>query len=143
MDNGTKFQNSITQAVFEVFGVRMETGAVRHPQSQGAAEWLNRTLTMMMRKALSETSGWHADLHMLLHYYRRRHHGLIGMSPMLAMVGWESATLVASDLYSVSPKDWRDEFVARSVRIRDLVDREMSQHDVQANASTQCQYKTG
>ena len=43
MANGTKFVNGIVESLVRVFGTKVRTGAVRHPQSQGSAERFNRT----------------------------------------------------------------------------------------------------
>ena len=50
--NGTEFRNAIVAALFEGFGVAVAHGAVRHPQSQGAAECFNQTLLTLIRKVL-------------------------------------------------------------------------------------------
>ena len=52
MDNGTEFCNAVVDALFRLLGVRVRTGAVRHPQSQGSAERLNRTILGLIRKVL-------------------------------------------------------------------------------------------
>ena len=65
MDNGTEFRNAICDALFQQFGVEVRTGAVRHPQSQGAAERMNRTLITLMRKVLLEASDWKSELELL------------------------------------------------------------------------------
>ena len=41
-DNGSEFRNALTHALFEAFGVVVQHGAVRHPQSQGSVERFNR-----------------------------------------------------------------------------------------------------
>ncbi|XP_065189616.1 uncharacterized protein LOC135820229 [Sycon ciliatum] len=56
LDNGTEFQNAVVRALFIQFGVRVKTGAVRHPQSQGCVERMNRTIITLMRKVLDETA---------------------------------------------------------------------------------------
>ena len=38
LDNGTEFSNAIVESLFCLLGVRVCTGAVRHPESQGAVE---------------------------------------------------------------------------------------------------------
>ncbi|XP_065189341.1 uncharacterized protein LOC135819971 [Sycon ciliatum] len=48
MDTETEFQNAVVRSLFTQFGVRVKTGAVRHPQSQGGMERMNRTLITLM-----------------------------------------------------------------------------------------------
>ena len=74
LDNGTEFSNAIVESLFRLLGVCVNTGAVRHPQSQGAVERVNRTLLGLIRKVLDSSSNWREDLDILLHYYRNRPH---------------------------------------------------------------------
>ena len=57
-DNGSELVNHMTTALYEAFGVRVLRGAVRHPQSQGAAERFNRTLLTLIRKTVAESDDW-------------------------------------------------------------------------------------
>ena len=66
MDNGSEFRNALVESVFKYFGVRVKTGAVRHPQSQGTAERFNRTLLGLIRKLDDKSSSWRNDLDILL-----------------------------------------------------------------------------
>jgi len=88
-DNGTEFRNAIVESLFRLYGIRVHTGAVRHPQSQGSAERFNRTLIGLIRKVLDSSTNWEADLETLLFFYRNRPHGATALSPMVAMVGWQ------------------------------------------------------
>ena len=65
-DNGTEFQNSIVESLFKLMGVEVHTGAVRHPESQGAVERVNLTLLTLIRKVLETSSNWKSDLDTLL-----------------------------------------------------------------------------
>ena len=71
-DNGTELRNALMSSLYEVFGVNVCFGAVRHPQSQGAAERFNQALLTLVRKVLDESSDWQVDLAMLLYFYRNR-----------------------------------------------------------------------
>ena len=51
-DNDPEFRNALTHALFEAFGVVIQYGAVRHPQSQGSVERFNKTLLTIIRKTL-------------------------------------------------------------------------------------------
>ena len=87
VDNGTEFANAIVDSLFKAFGVKVRTGAVRHPQSQGTAERFNRTLLTLIRKVLEESSDWKTDLDVLLSHYRNRPHSATGLAPAEVMVG--------------------------------------------------------
>ena len=94
-DIGTEFRNALVSAVYKAFEVTVAHGAVRHPQSQGAAERFNQTLLTTIRKVLSESDDWVLDLDLLLYYYYRvRPHSATGVSPMKAMSGWSPRGLV-------------------------------------------------
>ncbi|XP_065185766.1 uncharacterized protein LOC135816500 [Sycon ciliatum] len=142
VDNGTEFSNAIVQSVFQVFGVRVKTGAVRHPQSQGAAERYNRTLLTLIRKVLDESSDWMDDLQMLVHFYRSRPHSVTGMSPMMAMVGWDPPVLIDDGRPRYDFDTWQAEHAARSARIRDLLEDAMSEGDCHDEVLP-CAYQAG
>ncbi|XP_065195653.1 uncharacterized protein LOC135827058 [Sycon ciliatum] len=137
MDNGTEFVNGIVESLFRVFGTKVRTGAVRHPQSQGSAERFNRTLLTLIRKMLDSSSDWKSELPVLLHYYRTRLHAAIGVSPMEAMCGWLPRQLTVDEsAVGSSLSDWVDSLAGRSARIRDFVEAELSSHDfVEGSAS--------
>ena len=97
-DNGSEFRSVIVQAIFPAFGVKVSTGAVRHPQSQGTEEWFNRTLFGLVRKTLDESADWKADLDILLHDYCVRPHSTTGISPMEATTGWMPCHFLIEDV---------------------------------------------
>ncbi|XP_065177095.1 uncharacterized protein LOC135806835 [Sycon ciliatum] len=143
-DNGTEFCNAIVSSLFSVMGVTVRTGAVRHPQSQGSAERMNRTVLGLMRKVLDSSTGdWLLDLDMLLYCYRNRPHSATGLSPMQAMVGWQPPhLLIASEPLLYSASHWVDTLSARSARIRDLVDDALSRTDF-IEPVQPCPYQVG
>ena len=144
MDNGTEFRNAICDALFQQFGVEVRTGAVRHPQSQGAAERMNRTLITLMRKVLLEASDWKSELELLLLYYRMRPHSATGVAPMVAMTGWLPRDLiVATDQEACSLSAWVTRLGERTARVRDLVEAEFSTTDSVVEVSEQSAYDVG
>lgn len=130
-DNGTEFRNAIVESLFQSMGVRVRTGAVRHPQSQGAAERANWTLIGLIRKVLdSSSSDWKADLRTLLFFYRNRPHSVTRLSPMEAMVGWKPAHLVVDAPAPImTASQWVDKLAKRSATIRDMLEEELSRSD--------------
>lgn len=144
MDNGTEFVNAIVQSIFDVLGVRVRTGAVRHPQSQGAAERLNRTLLGLIRKVLESSADWKEDLDILLHYYRTRPHSVTRLSPMEAMVGWMPRQWVVERQeppHTLSA--WVDNLSARVACIHDLIESELSKQDFIEDPAASCTYSVG
>ena len=124
VDNGTEFRNAVVESLFRLLGVRVRTGAVRHPQFQGGAERFNRTLLGLIRKVLDDSSDWRADLDVLLFYYRNRPHSTTQLSPMQAMVGWQPQHLIvgmAEEACTLS--QWTTQLHARVARVRDIIDR--------------------
>ena len=81
-DNGSEFRNALTHALFEAFGVVVQHGAVRHPQSQGSVERFNKTLLTIIRKTLDGADDWEDALDLLLFHYRIRPHSATKVSPM-------------------------------------------------------------
>ena len=129
-DNGSEFCNSVVKSLFEVFGVTVKHGAVRHPQSQGAAERFNRTLLTLIRKTLDEADDWRASLDLLLYYYRTRPHAVTNISPMLAMVGWQpSSLLVENAPMAMCLSAWTEKLSGTAARIRDYLEVELSKTD--------------
>ena len=143
-DNGTEFCNAIVSSVFQVMGVTVLTGAVRHPQSQGSAERMNQTLLQLIRKLLNSSgSSWLADLDMLLHHYRYRPHSALGISPFQAMVGWQpTQLLVASDPPIFTASQWADQLAVRSARTRDFLEEALSRADFVEDPQL-CPYAAG
>ena len=122
-DNGTEFQNAIVETFYKVMGVRVRTGAVRHPQSQGSAERANRTIIGMIRKVLYASDDWEAAIDLLLFQYRNRPHSTTGLTPTEVMIGWKPVHLILqshNEAYSLSA--WVDRLQQRSAAIRDLID---------------------
>eukprot|EP00117_Sycon_ciliatum_P016048 scpid17635/ scgid15645/ Gag-Pol polyprotein; Matrix protein p10; p20; Capsid protein p25; Nucleocapsid protein p14; Protease p15; Reverse transcriptase/ribonuclease H p90; Integrase p46 len=144
-DNGTEFANAVVESLFQSLGVRVRTGAVRHPQSQGAAERANRTLIGLIRKVLEYSSDWKSDLRTLLFYYRNRPHSATHLSPMEAMVGWQPARFIVESPIAngtMSASAWVDKLAQRSAAIRDLIEEELSSGD-SPDVNVLCLYSPG
>ena len=130
LDNGTDFGNAIVESVLEVLGVRVRTRAVRHPMSQGGVERFNRTLLNLLRKIMDdETSDWLSALNIALSYHRCRPHSATGLSPSLAMFGWEPSLLVGGSRDSASMSAWTEALLERTARIYDFVESQLSEDD--------------
>ena len=144
-DNGTEFVNAVVEAVFQKFGVQMRTGAVRHPQSQGGVERVNRTILTLLRKVLDEASDWRTELDIALYCYRVRSHTTTKVSPFVAMTGWQPRDLVVeAEVDEYSPSEWSDHLAKKSAKIRDLVEAELSSTDVEdCNMEAECAYSVG
>ena len=144
LDNGTEFSNAIVESLFCLLGVRVLTGAVRHPQSQGAVERVHRTLLGLIRKVLDSSSNWREDLDILLHYYRNRPHSTTRISPMEAMVGWTPRQLVVeAQKHPCSLSAWVDELSDSVARVHDLVEDALSQRDFIDSQNDCCLYSAG
>ena len=126
----TEFRKAVVAALLEQFGVVVKTGSIRHPQSQGGVERLNRTIIGLLRKALEETSDWTSELELVLFYYNRRRHATTGISPRLAITGWEGrGQVIDHDPTAYSASEWVDRLAGSAARIRDLVDSLLSSND--------------
>ena len=119
-DNGKEFRDAVTHALFEAFRVKVQHGAVRHPQSQGAVERFNRTLLTITRKTLDGADDWKTALDLLLFHYGVRSHGVTKTSPIQAMYGWEPRNiLIQSDTGKSSLSAWGDGLEGRVAETRD------------------------
>ena len=98
--------------------------------SQGGVERFNRTLLNLLRKIMDdETSDWLSALNIALSYYRCRPHSATGLSPSLAMFGWEPSLLVGGSRNSASMSAWTEALVERTARIYDFVESQLSEDD--------------
>ena len=136
MDNGTEFSNAIVESLFQVFGTTVRTGAVRHPQSQGAAELFNCTLLTLIRKTLPNSADWKQDLKWLLFYYNTCPHGSTHLPLMEAMFRWQPRSFIVdspdTDLL-LSERIIR--LSQRSAAIRDYIEEELSRRDFVSDPS--------
>ncbi|XP_065196502.1 uncharacterized protein LOC135827994 [Sycon ciliatum] len=127
MDNGSEFKNAVVRALFARFGVRVKTGAVRHPQSQGGVERANRTIITLMRKVLTEAADWKTELDLLLYYYRTRPHTTTAIPPMLAMCSWQPRQLIIeAEEPEALLSEWVDRVGETAARVRDHVEVELA-----------------
>lgn len=69
-DSGTEFESTVVDALFHMVGIRVQHGAVRHPQSQGGAEHANRTLLSLLSKTIDEPDDWKSALETLVYNSR-------------------------------------------------------------------------
>ena len=144
-DNGPEFRDHLVEALFEVFGVVVKHGAVRHPQSQGSAERFNRTLLTLIRKAVDSGSDWETELQMLLFYYRARPHSILKLSPMQAMFGWSPRELTVESLdagFRYTVDSWAAAVGDRAARVRDYVEERLARLDEEC-AGDNCPYTVG
>ena len=142
VDNGTEFRNAIVQLLFLLMGVDVRCGAVRHPQSQGSVERMNRTILTLIRKLL-RSSDWKEDLGMLLFHYRNRPHSATGLTPMEAMVGWQPPHLIVENQpAAMRLSQWAEHLSDRSAKIRDLLEEELSSADF-IEQHSECPYSAG
>ena len=129
-DNGTELINAITTSLYAAFGVKVNCGAARHPQSQGGVERFNQTLLTLIRKTMSTAQDWMRELDLLLFYYRVRPHSATGISPFQAMNGWMPRKLIVPRAQGeLSLSAWTDQLVSQAALIRDYVEEELSDHD--------------
>ena len=142
-DNGSEFRNALTHALFEAFGVVIQHGAVRHPQSQGSVERFNRTLLAIIRKTLDGADDWEEALDMLLFHYRIRPHSVTKISPMRAMYGWEPNVLFEQRPEVFSASAWVDRLESRAAEIRDYLEEQLAQMDWIDADDTACPYRAG
>lgn len=121
VDNGTEFANAIVESVFKLFGVRVRTDAVRHPQSQGSAERFNRSLRGLIWKCVTATTDWKEELD-VLYPYRNCPHSLADLSPMEAVTGWQSRPLIVGDTAGAcSMSEWASKLAQRTAHLREFL----------------------
>ena len=143
VDNGSEFSNVVVQALFKKFGTRVKTGAVR--QSQGRVERMNSTLLVLTRKVLDNARDWRKELERLLFYYRSRPHSSTGVSPALAMLGWEPKDLVVEKLPGETDdlSAWVSALTNRIARVWDTVEEQLSASDFRQPVEARSAYNVG
>ena len=142
-DNGSELRSALTHALFGAFGVVIQHGAVRHPQSQGSVERYNRTLLTIIRKTLDGAEDWEEAVDMLLFHYRIRPHSVTEISPMRAMYRWEPNVLIEQRPEVFSASAWVDRLESRAAEIRDYLEEQLAQMDWIDADGTVCPYRTG
>ena len=144
-DNGSEFCNAIVKSLFNALGVRVRTGAVRHPQSQGSAERANPTVLALIRKTLDATEDWQEAIGMLLFQYRNPPHSATGLTPMQAMVGWQPSHLIlqGQDDRKHELSAWVAKLVTQSAKVRDYLDDYYSRNDMPDDDEALCPYAVG
>ena len=88
----------------------------------------------MIHKTVTSGSNWEAELQMLLFFYRTRPHGMLGISPMSAMFGWQPRPLIVDALddeerYGLAP--WVVDIHDKAAVIRDYVHEELAKYDAE------------
>ena len=131
-----RISNAIVASLFQVFGTTVRTGAIRHSQSQGAAERFNRTLLILIRKTLANSADRKQDLKLLLYYYNTRPHGSTNLPPMETMFGWQPRSfIVNSPDTDLLLSEWVIRLSKRSAAIRDYIEEEFSRRDFVSDPS--------
>ena len=141
-DNSSEFRNHLLESLFEVFGVAVQHGVVRHLQSQGCAERFNRTLLTMIRNTVNSNSN---ELEVLLFYYWTRPHGLLKVSPMAAMFCWQSSHMIVDKFESEDRYDlasWVVKIRDRAANIHGYVTQQLAQCDGDVLEEV-CPYEAG
>ena len=127
LGKGTEFQNTLVRALLTQFGVRVGTGAVRHPESQGGVESMNRTLITLMKEVLDQASDWKKNLDLLLFNLHTRPHSTTAVSPMDAMCAWKPRSLVVEACpEAFVPSEWVENLNGSAAHVHDIVEIELS-----------------
>ena len=88
-DGGSNLANKLAEAVHAASGVDLIRGAPYHPQSQGIAERVQRTLATMCRAANEGGSYWADHLPYLMFSYHATPHRSTALSPAMLVYGHE------------------------------------------------------
>ena len=113
-DNGTQFTGKTFQDWLRHHGIRHVRSTPYHPQGNGVVERLHRTLNNMITKRTESKSNWATITLMALYFIRCTPSATTGISPFLAMHGWEPTTplqilyktWVQKDLGDIDLTEW-------------------------------------
>ena len=127
LGKGTEFHNTLVRALLSQFGVRVETGAVRHPESQGGMESMNRTLITLMKVILDQASEWKKELDLLLFNHHTRPHSTTAVSPMHTMCAWKPRSLVVEACpEALVPSEWVENLNGLAAHEHGILEIELS-----------------
>ena len=117
-DQGTNFESYLVHEVSKALKMEKTRTTAFHPRSDGMCERLNRTILLLLKKAVKDhPEDWDLRLPYLMHAYRASRHASTGMTPNFLMFGREVRTpvslLVPAPLATPSPNPWAAEMVER------------------------------
>ncbi|KAF4654772.1 hypothetical protein FOL47_009781 [Perkinsus chesapeaki] len=126
-DNGPEMANQYVDRLCAYYHIIHRRGAARHPQSQGSVERANKTILGILRKIIGEArSEDEVDLlvQQALYHYRLRTTATLGISPFLAMYGWEPRSTPTSlpSSFSWDLATWVDKQVYQRAWLNDYID---------------------
>ena len=88
-DRGPQFRSEFWKALFEALGTNIKLSSAYHPQTDGQTERVNQTLEQYLRCFCSyDQDNWVDLLPFAEFAYNNSSHEAIGVSPFLAMYGW-------------------------------------------------------
>ncbi|XP_024528799.1 uncharacterized protein LOC112345739 [Selaginella moellendorffii] len=100
-DRDPKFTSKFWQTVFEKLETKLSMSSGEHPQSDGQTERMNQLLEDMLRSFvgnLTRQGVWEKYLPLLQFAHNSAHQSAIGMSPFMAMYGYEPRSPRVGDL---------------------------------------------
>ncbi|XP_024521878.1 uncharacterized protein LOC112343134 [Selaginella moellendorffii] len=100
-DRDPKFTSKFWQMVFEKLETKLSMSSGEHPQFDGQIECMNQLLEDMLRSFvgnLTQQGVWEKYLPLLQFTHNSAHQSTIGMSPFMAMYGYEPRSLVSLNL---------------------------------------------
>ena len=117
-DRGANLLSHLMLDICKLLGVRKLNTTTYHPQCDGAVEWFNRTLKMMLRKHASQMGNqWDRYLYGVLWAYRNTPHESTGEKPSYLLFGLdccsptEASLLLPSPIQLTDVKDYREELI--------------------------------
>ena len=84
-DQGRNFKSTVLRQTLEAFGIAKSCTTAYHPQGDGMAERLNRSLLQMLRAFVEKQDDWEHYLPLVLYAYRMSIHSSTGVTPFLLM----------------------------------------------------------
>ena len=93
VDNGTQFQNSKLNELYDTYHIRLNFSSVLYPQSNGQTKATNKAILNIIKKNLEQSKGkWAEELPRVLWAYKTTKRSSIRETPFAMVYGTEAAT---------------------------------------------------
>ena len=120
-DQGRNFESTVLRETLQAFGVAKSRTTSYHPQGDGMAERLNRSLLQMLRAFVEKQGDWERYLPLVLYAYRTSVHSSTGVTPFSLMFGRASSKAQFPPLTAFEPGSYSAHLNAKLSELRKFV----------------------
>ena len=120
-DQGRNFESTVLRQTLQAFGVAKSRTTAYHPQGDGMAERLNRSLLQMLRAFVEKQGDWERYLPLVLYAYRTSVHSSTGVTPFSLMFGRAPSKAQFPPLTAFEPGSYSAHLNAKLSELRKFV----------------------